>query len=352
MTEDKTSKDDQIAGFHRYSRMLIGILLLFAFFSAYWLWLDYRNFVKQPINFPEEHRVITIEKGMGINRLANQLYQNEIIKSPIYLKLLAHLKPEYKNIKVGEYQLGETMKPDQLLSQLSKGVVIQYAFTIVEGQNIHEILNNLANDSRLIPLEEFSDQQLLLKLGIESPSIEGWLFPETYYFSKGDSALSILLRAKESMESVLAEEWHDRSTNLPYDSPYQALIMASIIEKETGIAEERDEIAGVFVRRLRKNMRLQTDPTVIYGIGPEFNGDITRRDLKTPTAYNTYVIKGLPPTPIAMPSQASIYAALHPAAGNTLYFVADGSGGHYFSETLEEHQLAVRRMLKRLRENK
>ena len=149
------------------------------------------------------------------------------------------------------------------------------------------------------------------------------------------------------MQSVLQLEWQQRALGLPYDSAYQALIMASIIEKETGIASERDQIAGVFVRRLRKKMRLQTDPTIIYGIGPSFNGDITWRDKRTATAYNTYIIRGLPPTPIAMPSQASIYAALHPDAGNTLYFVADGTGGHYFSETYAEHQQAVKRMLAR-----
>ena len=351
-TEKKTKQKKPVNILFKYHRIVLGLFFLIAFWTSYWIWLDYRNFVKQPIEFNAEQQRLVIERGMGVNRLASQLHAQGLIKRPIYLKILAYLKPEYKQIKVGEYQLGQRMKPEQLLTQLSEGNVIQYAFTIVEGQTIYQVLDNLSDEKDLKQLKINEPIDLLHPLEIESTSPEGWLFPETYYFIKGDTAIDLLKRATKAMKLALMEEWQDRAAGLPYQSPYEALIMASIIEKETAIPEERDEIAGVFVRRLQKKMRLQTDPTVIYGIGPDFNGDITRKDLKTPTAYNTYVIKGLPPTPIAMPSRASIHAALHPAPGSSLYFVADGTGGHYFSETLEEHQLAVKRMLKRLRENK
>ena len=328
-------------------RLFFGTLTLLVFLTSYWFWLDYRDFVKQPIHFSDSARSLILAPGSGINSLAKQLQSKGLIKHRFYLKLLAKINPDFKKLKAGEYRLRASMTPEQLLKQLSLGQVIQYAFTIIEGQTAFEILNNLNAETRLLPLKSLVPSELISDLKIDSVKLEGWLFPETYYFTKGESALSVLKRAAKDMQQLLQIEWQRRSPDLPYDSSYQALIMASIIEKETGIASERTQIAGVFVRRLKKKMRLQTDPTVIYGIGPGFNGDITRRDLKTPTAYNTYVIKGLPPTPIAMPSKASIYAALHPDAGQSLYFVADGSGGHYFSETLTEHQQAVKRMLAR-----
>lgn len=328
-------------------RVFFGTLALLLFLSSYWFWLDYRNFVKQPMYFSESERSLVLAPGSGINRLAKQLQTKGLIKHQFYLKLLAKFNPEFKKLKAGEYRLSTSMTPEQLLTQLSFGQVIQYAFTIIEGQTAFEVINNLQSESRLSPLNSSEAPELLSALQIDSLKLEGWLYPETYYFTKGDSALSILKRSSKEMQQLLLSEWQQRELGLPYDSPYQALIMASIIEKETGIAAERTKIAGVFVRRLQKKMRLQTDPTVIYGIGPGFNGDITRRDLKTPTAYNTYVIKGLPPTPIAMPGKESIIAALHPDDAKSLYFVADGSGGHYFSETHSEHLAAVKRMLAR-----
>ncbi len=328
-------------------RLFFGIVALLIFLSSYWFWLDYRNFVKQPIHFIGSERSLILTPGSGINSLAKQLQTKGLIKYPVYLKLLAKINPGFKNLKAGEYRLRSNMTPEQLLTQLSLGHVIQYAFTIIEGQTAYEILNNIQSETRLSPLNPSEPAKLLSVLQIDSSNLEGWFYPETYYFTKGESALSVLKRATKDMQQVLRQEWQQRALDLPYDSAYQALIMASIIEKETGIASEREQIAGVFVRRLRKKMRLQTDPTIIYGIGPTFNGDITWRDKKTATAYNTYIIKGLPPTPIAMPSQGAIYAALHPAAGSSLYFVADGTGGHYFSETYAEHELAVKRMLAR-----
>jgi len=328
-------------------RLFFGTLALLIFLGSYWTWLDYRSFVKQPIQFSQSNRALVLTKGYSINHLANQLQKQGLIKSRHYLKLLAYLNPEYKKLKIGEYQLDAAMTPAQLLTRLTSGQVIQYAFTIIEGQTALEILNNLRSETRLLPLESSHPTYLMDTLQIDFSKLEGWFYPETYYFTKGESALSLLKRATNDMQIALQQEWQNRALDLPYDSAYEALIMASIIEKETAIASERTRIAGVFVRRLQKRMRLATDPTVIYGIGPDFNGDITRKDLRTPTAYNTYIIKGLPPTPIAMPSREAIYAALHPDDSQALYFVADGTGGHYFSETLDEHNRAVKRMLAR-----
>lgn len=346
---------------HYSKRALLGGLFLAVFLLSYWYWLDYRDFLKSKINFGSEPVLFQLEKGVGINRLAAQLVKNGVIKKPKYLKLLGYLQPGLSKLKAGEYRLVGELSPTELLLLFNQGKVIQYSFTIIEGQTYWEVLTNLKRAPKLVPLSESEKITFARQLGLKSGlvedeqqpslnSLEGWLLPETYSYSRGETAISILRRANESMQKVLQEHWQTRAEELPLKTPYEALILASIIEKETGIASERAEIAGVFARRLQKNMRLQTDPTVIYGIGPKFNGDITRKDLRTPTAYNTYVIKGLPPTPIAMPSEKAIIAALNPKEGQSLYFVADGTGGHYFSETLAEHQKAVMRMLKRNRQ--
>ena len=296
-----------------------------------------------------------MKKGWGVGHLAHYLESKNLISSSIYLKTLAKQYPQLSKIKAGEYQLPKTIKPLELLQLLTKGEVIQYSFQIIEGQNKWEILNYLLNEHADLNIELINDKkdklvyenEVIKKLGLKSSSIEGWFFPETYHYSKGDTAFSIVRRSVNLMQSVLAEEWANREQGLPIKTPYEALVLASIVEKETGISSERERISGVFIRRLQKKMRLQTDPTVIYGIGENFNGDITWKDLKTPTPYNTRIIKGLPPTPIASPSRASIYATLHPAKEEVLYFVADGTGGHHFSKTLEEHNKAVRRWLKK-----
>ncbi len=352
-----------LSNLHYSKRALLGGFVFAGFLLSYWYWLDYRDFLKTNIYFGKEPVIFQVEKGVGINKLALQLTKDGVIKKPNYLKLLAYLQPELGKLRAGEYQLHGEMTPKELLLLFNQGKVIQYSFTIIEGQTYWEVLANLEKSPKLVPLSESDKQQLVQLLGLADEltdakqthsinSIEGWLLPETYSYSKGESAISVLRRASQAMKEVLETHWPMRADDLPLKSPYEALILASIIEKETGIASERAEIAGVFVRRLQKRMRLQTDPTVIYGIGPEFNGDITRKDLKTPTPYNTYVIKGLPPTPIAMPSEKAIIAALNPNSGKSLYFVADGTGGHYFSETLAEHQKAVIRMLKRNRQRR
>ena len=341
-----------ITNLHYSKRLVFGAFALMIFMSSYWLWLDYKDFQKTLLSIGKEPGGFVVAKGSGVNRLAEHLTSQGILSHPYYFKLLVALSPELAQIKAGEYRFQQDVTPREFLIHLNQGVVIQYPFTIIDGQTAYQIFEKLNRDTNLIGLSEAQQANITQQLGIEHINIEGWLMPETYSYSRGEDAFSLLKRSSDAMKRFLASEWKQRELNLPYENQYQALIMASIIEKETGISSERAEVAGVFVRRLRKNMRLGTDPTVIYGIGPEFNGDITRKDLRTPTPYNTYLIKGLPPTPIAMPGKESIYAALHPADGTALYFVADGTGGHYFSDNLAEHNRAVQRMLRRNRNKK
>ena len=356
MSESKANK-------YSILRPIVGVSCLIIFLTTYWFWLDYKAFQKMEITFPIKELKFELKKGWGVGHLAHYLEANNVIESSLYLKALAKQYPQYSQLKTGEYFLPEKIKPLELLKLFTEGSVIQYSFQIIEGQNKWEILDQLLNKQKHLKFDLTRDNkksfenEAIKKLGnktdpIESGSIEGWLFPETYNYSKGDTAFSLIERSVKEMQKALREEWENREQGLPLNTPYEALVLASIIEKETGVSSERERISGVFIRRLQLKMRLQTDPTVIYGIGEHFNGDITWKDLKTPTPYNTRIIKGLPPTPIASPSRASIYAALHPAKEEVLYFVADGTGGHHFSKTLDEHNRAVKRWLKLNKVNK
>ena len=256
------------------------------------------------------------------------------------------------NIKQGEYELPPLISPADLLRLFAEGKVKQRSFTWVEGITASQALKILQAQEYLSKPQMPLDMETLrsvLQLGY--PSAEGWLFPDTYSYSRDADPWELIRQSYQRMQLTLTAEWEGRAAGLPYNSPYEALIMASIIEKETGAPEERAEIAGVFVRRLQKGMRLQTDPTVIYGLGDEYQGNIRRKHLRQPTPFNTYVIKGLPPTPIALPGLDSIHAALHPADGDSLYFVAKGDGTHQFSATLQEHEAAVRAYQLRRSEN-
>jgi UPF0755 protein len=248
--------------------------------------------------------------------------------------------------------LDEGINPRQLLDLLISGKVVNYQITFPEGLSFKEWRSILAKQPKLTKkLPGLTVQELLQQLSLGNNHPEGWFFPDTYLYTAGDSDYDILLQAYTRMRKILAEEWKNKSEDLPFSTPYEALILASIVEKETGVGSERGEIAGVFVRRLKKGMRLQTDPTVIYGLGDKYQGNITRSHLKQPTPYNTYVINGLPPTPIAMPGQDAIHAALHPVKGKSLYFVAKGDGSHYFSATFKEHVQAVKRYQLKRRSN-
>lgn len=315
--------------------------------SAYyaWHWLNTPQSVRVPEN------VYVIERGDTLYSVAADLRKNGVIRWPRLWVTYARLMG-LQTIRAGEYRFAAKESPISLLARFQKGEHIQYQITLVEGHTLKDFIKTLHSHKKIKRLLDGVDYAELAEIfGLSVANPEGYFFPDTYHFVSGDSDKDILLRAHQRLNDILADEWQKRDSNLPYSSAYEALIMASIVEKETGAAFERKQIAGVFVRRLKKNMRLQTDPTVIYGMGENYLGNITRKDLKTPTPYNTYTIKGLPPTPIANPGKAAIHAALQPAGGKALYFVAKGDGTHYFSETLREHEKAVNKYQKQRRQN-
>ena len=322
----------------------VWVLLMTAASGYYiWSWLN----TPQPVKLPDS--VYVIERGSSLHSVAQELNSHDLIRWPRvwvgYARIL-----NLSNIKAGEYRLAQKESPVSLLARFQKGEQLQHQITLVEGRTLKEFLNTLHRHSKIQrTLENKTYDEILAELGLTIKHPEGYFFPDTYRFIRGDSDQGILLRAYLRMNEVLHQEWINRAEGLPYKSAYEALIMASIVEKETGAAFERKQIAGVFVRRLQKGMRLQTDPTVIYGMGDSYKGNIRKRDLKTPTPYNTYTNHGLPPTPIAMPGREAIHAALHPASGNTLYFVAKGDGTHQFSATLKEHEAAVTKFQKKRR---
>jgi UPF0755 protein len=297
-----------------------------------------------PTAGPDQPFLFEIPLGMSLRTLAQELTALGVLDQPYYFLALAYLSGDAGRVKAGEYEISPGMTPVALLDRLVKNQVYQRSVTLIEGWTLAQLLATLAKDDRLVSkLEGATPEGLMAALGRPGQHPEGRFFPDTYRFTKGTSDLDILRRAAQAMDRVLAEEWRDRAPGLPLENPDQALVLASIIEKETGQASERPAIAGVFIRRLQLGMRLQTDPTVIYGLGAVFDGDLRRADLTRDTPYNTYTRPGLPPTPIALPGRAALHAALHPEAGDSLYFVAKGDGGHCFSATLQEHNQAVRR---------
>lgn len=316
-------------------------------------WFEYQRFLTTPLSLPDAGYRYTVKKGSNLKHIIQHLSDEKLSPiPPIYLALYSRWKGNANQIKVGEFDIPSGTTLPQFLEHLISGKVIQRSFTIIEGITAQELIDAVAkSDLFETTLETPSTEAVMKALGKSGEHAEGLFLPETYYFPAGTSDIEFLKRAYKDMASQLEKAWGNRAEDLPYETPYEALIMASIIEKETGIAEERPEIAGVFVRRLNIDMLLQTDPTVIYGIGADYDGNIRRSDLRKDTPYNTYTRAGLPPTPIALPSQAAIEAALHPKAGNSLYFVATGSEGrHYFSKNLSEHNAAVRRYLAKLKQ--
>lgn len=321
-----------------------GLLLVAGTLVLGWLALEYRAFTNTPLSVPAKGLELHINPGASLHRISKDLAAQRILEYPRFLTLLGRQTGLASRIQAGEYHIDPGTTPAQLLDQLSSGKVIQHGLTLVEGWTFAQMRQAVADHPALNhTLGNLSDTEIMEKIGHAGEHPEGRFLPDTYLFPRGTSDIEFLKRAYDAMSSVLASEWDIRSADLPLDSPYESLILASIIERETAQPDERDLIAGVFIRRLEKNMRLQTDPTVIYGIGPAFDGNIRKRDLRTDTPYNTYTRSGLPPTPIAMPGAASIHAALHPAGGDALYFVARGDGSHEFSSTIEAHNKAVRK---------
>ncbi len=287
---------------------------------------------------------LTYELAPGSNfiRVVNDLARQGIVDEPRWLRWYARLSGQASRIKAGEYRFEPGLTPRQLLRELVQGRVRQYSLTLIEGWNFRQLKAAVAAHPALRQtLQGLDDAAIMARIGHPGEHPEGRFLPDTYHFPKGTRDTDFLIRAYDAMARVLAEEWAGRAPDLPLKTPYEALILASIVEKETGLASERPAIAGVFIRRLRKGMRLQTDPTVIYGMGEAYRGNIRKRDLLKDTPYNTYRRRGLPPTPIAMPGRAAIHATLHPDDSDNLYFVSRGDGSHQFSATLEEHNRAV-----------
>lgn len=295
-------------------------------------------------------KVFEIERGMGVRQTLDQLQQQGVIESTWPYRVEAWKMPDrLRHLKAGEFALTPGMTPDQLIDKLSSDDVVTYGLTIPEGRNFAQMRALMDAQPKLEHrTASLSDAELMKMIGHEGVLPEGRFLPTTYRYHKGMSDVTLYRQAFDLMRSRLDEAWRQRDAGLPYRSPDDALVMASLVEMETGVAEERKAIAGVFVRRLGKGMRLQTDPAVAYGLKKNAR-TLTRADLTTPTPFNTYMNEGLPPTPIALPGLAALNAALHPASGSALYFVATGNGGHRFSDSLEQHQQAVRDYLRVLR---
>lgn len=322
----------------------LALLLFIIVLPLIFAWSEYQRFITTPVTISTEETLFVIEPGDNLSRVSQRLFQQGLSPTPsIYLDAYGRLHGNAQQIKAGEYAIQSGTTLPALLQQFIDGKVKQYAVTFVEGMTAQQAVAKLRNHPKIKVTETEPDLfAVMAALGTEEHA-EGWFMPETYHFTSGTTDIDLLRRANAKMQRYLQQAWQQRAEGLPYETPYEALIMASIIEKETGIAEERATISGVFVRRIEKGMRLQTDPTVIYGIGDVFDGNIRRKDLQTDTPYNTYTRHGLPPTPICLPSKAAIDAALHPADGDYLFFVATGSEGrHTFSTNLEDHNKAVR----------
>lgn len=305
--------------------------------------LEFQAFRAQSLNIPES-TLLTVEPGTTMAALSEQLVDEDILDRPRYFNWLARWRGVAEKIQAGEYRLSPGLTPDELLNVLVGGEVVVHALTVLEGWTFAQMLAEIRRHPAIEQtLGEADDKEIMRKVGSRDKHPEGRFLPDTYHFPRGTTDVEFLQRAYRALNQRLEQEWTERAKGLPFETPEEALILASIVEKETAVDAERAQVAGVFVRRLQRGMRLQTDPTVIYGMGDKFDGNIRRKDLRTDTPYNTYTRDGLPPTPIALPSAASIHAALHPDDGKALFFVSRGDGSHQFSETLKEHNRAVRR---------
>jgi len=299
-----------------------------------------------PLSTDGESARFAVRPGDSLANVAERLAERGIIREPLRLRLYGRLSGRADQLQAGAYRLTSEMDVDAMLTRMARGDVITYRLTVVEGWRFDQMLSAIQDHDAIAPkIADLDAETIMARIGANGEHPEGRFLPQTYQFRRGTSDKAVLKRAYQAMERTLSDAWGQRQEQLPLDSPYEALILASIIEKETAVPSERRQIAGVFVRRLRRGMRLQTDPTVIYGMGEDYDGNIRRSDLRRDTPYNTYRRAGLPPTPIALPGEASIRAAVNPADGSALYFVSKGDQGegHYFSDTLQEHNQAVQR---------
>ncbi|KXS39454.1 MAG: UPF0755 protein [Halomonadaceae bacterium T82-2] len=329
----------------RWLKIVLAALAVLALvaFGAFQYW---QSRLAQPVAI-EQSMLYEVPQGAGFDRVVDDLVSRGVLAEAWPFKLAQRLRPSaWPALRAGEFRLEPGMSSRAALERLGSDQVVTYTVTFPEGWTFRQIRRALDEAAKLKhTLKGVDDGEVMASLGHPGQHPEGRFFPDTYRYHKGVSDQAILEQAYARMQAALAEVWDGRDKDLPLKSPYQALTLASLIERETGVDGERARIAGVFVRRLEKGMRLQTDPTVIYGLGDDYDGNITRADLQRKTPYNTYVIDGLPPTPIAMPGMAALRAAVHPADGDALYFVAKGDGSHHFSATLREHNAAVRRYI-------
>ena len=333
----------------------LSVILVFAVASLGIGALQVQRFMATELSVPENGMGFEIASGSPFSSVTRKMVEKNLIENDRLLRLYARWSGAENAIQAGDYLIMPGATPKSVLQQFTSGAVRLYSFTIVEGWNHRDLLAALhAADAVSAAMTDEDWPGLLAELGASAVHPEGLFLPETYRFPRNTTDRELLKQAYRLMQTVLADEWRERDEAAPVTTPYEALILASIVEKETARADERQRIAGVFARRLEKRMRLQTDPTVIYGLGPQFNGNLTRRDLRSDTPYNTYTRMGLPPTPIAMPGRAAIHAALNPAPGTELYFVATGlgDGSHSFSTTKAEHDAAVAAYLRRLRQQR
>jgi UPF0755 protein len=324
----------------RFARLVGALLVLALVAAAGWTYL----FVTRPLELPRTPFDFTVKRGASLNTVARLLADEGLLAEPHTFWMMGRVLGKASAIQAGTYRLEKPLTPGDLLDKLARGDVTFVEISFIEGTTLRQWLEMLrANPHVRQTLQGKNPSDLVAELGIGERSAEGWLFPDTYRFAPGVSDIEILKLAHAAMKRKLAETWAGRDAAVPFSKPYEALIMASIVEKETGAASERPLIASVFVNRLKAGMRLQTDPTVIYGMGQSFDGNIRKKDLTADTPWNTYTRDGLPPTPIAMPGAASLQAAVHPAQSDYLYFVSKGDGTHQFSRSLEEHNRAVAR---------
>ncbi|WP_330959140.1 endolytic transglycosylase MltG [Photobacterium sp. 53610] len=318
--------------------------------GAGWAYLQVKASIEQPIVEVDEP-YLTVRQGTTFRGLIYQLNQMGVLADSPWTRWIGKLEPTLARIKAGTYSIENARTLRDVLAIVASGKEYQFSITLLEGDRFSDWLKALENAPMLKnETAQMSESDIAEAIGADVKKLEGYLLPETYHYTAGTSDLALLKRAYAHMMSLLDEAWKERDASIPLKNPYEVLIMASIIEKETAVDHERAKVSSVFMNRLHKGMRLQTDPTVIYGLGEKFDGNIRKKDLRTPTPYNTYTIFGLPPTPIAMPSAASVLAAVKPAQTSYFYFVADGKGGHTFSKTLSEHNQAVRHYLKILKQ--
>ena len=330
------------------------ILLLILGGVGFWGYQKLTEFVHTPVNATQD-QLLTIDRGTTGSKLAALLEQEKILEHADLLPWLLKLQPQLNKVKAGTYSLTGVKTLQDLLDMINSGKEAQFSVKFIEGKTFKEWRKNLENAPHLKQtLQGKSDKEIMALLDIpavakavyEWNNMDGWLYPDTYNYTPNSTDFELLKRSTTRLQKALDKAWNERDENLPLADPYQMLILASIVEKETGVAAERPQVASVFINRLKANMKLQTDPTVIYGMGESYTGNIRKKDLETITPYNTYMIEGLPPTPIAMVSESALQAVAHPAKTDFYYFVADGSGGHKFTRNLNEHNKAVQEYLR------